>query len=89
MSLGRGVGSGGVVGGGVHQRSEEFSLYISPPLEKQRMFCWGLFFKSASVIPIRLPSVPAYGSPRAKPQEMRYWYDPREVRKGHLFHRCR
>lgn len=36
-----------------------------------------------------LPSVPAYGSPRAKPQEMRYWYDPREVRKGHLFHRCR
>lgn len=53
------------------------------------MFCWCLFFKSASVIPIRLPSVPAYGSPRAKPQEMRYWYDPREVRKGHLFHRCR
>lgn len=75
--------------GDVHQHSEEFSLYISPLLEKQRMFCWGLFFKSASVIPIRLPSVPAYGSPRAKPQEMRYWYDPREVRKGHLFHRCR
>lgn len=58
-------------------------------LEKQRMFCWGPFSSSASVIPIRLPSVPAYGSPRAKPQEMRYWYGPREVRKGHLFHRCR
>ena len=31
---------------------------------------------SASVIPIILPSVPAYGSPSAKPQEMRYSYHP-------------
>lgn len=69
--------------------AENFHCIFRHFLEKQRMFCWGPFSSSASVIPIRLPSVPAYGSPRAKPQEMRYWYDPREVRKGHLFHRCR
>lgn len=57
-----------------------FTVYsISPLLEKQRMFCWGLFSVSASVIPIRLPSVPAYGFPSAKPQEMRYSYHPRGV----------
>lgn len=44
---------------------------------------------SASVVPISLPSVPAYGSPGAKSQEMRYSYHPRGVWKGHLFHRCR
>lgn len=55
---------------------ERVSLYISPLLPKQRMFCWGPFSVSASVIPIILPSVPAYGSPSAKPQEMRYSYHP-------------
>lgn len=44
---------------------------------------------SASVVPVSLPSVPAYGSPGAKSQEMRYSYHPRGVWKGHLFHRCR
>lgn len=43
-----------------------FHMYISPLLEKQRMFCWGPFSVSASVIPVRLPSVPAYGSPQCQ-----------------------
>lgn len=40
---------------------------------------------SASVIPISLPSVPAYGSPGAKSQEMRYSYHPGGLEKGICF----
>lgn len=48
-------------------------------LKNKGCFVGARFAVSASVIPIRLPSVPAYGSPSAKPQEMRYSYHPRGV----------
>lgn len=77
-------------GRGVHISAvKNFHCIFRHLLKNKGCFVGACFFESASVIPIRLPSVQAYGSPRAKPQEMRYWYDPREVRKGHLFHRCR
>lgn len=42
-------------------------IYFANSRKKQRMFCWGGGGGvSASVIPINLPSVPAYGSPRCQ-----------------------
>lgn len=50
----------------VHQRSEEFSLYISPPLEKQRMLCWGLFFVVCISYSYQAPICPSLWLPQSQ-----------------------